>query len=105
MKRFILMIIAAFSFAAIGCDTVDKANDKIDQCLADDFGDELTSDIEDEWELSCEDGDDDCDECVDCVMDTECENLLDGGCSYECTPSLFVSPIVLEPQLPIMNGF
>ena len=102
MKRFTLILIAVFALAAIGCNTVDKANDKIDDCLEDNYGDDLTSAIQDEWELTCEDGDDDCDKCVDCVMDAECDELLDGECSDDCKSSLIVSPLTIEP-LPQMS--
>ena len=68
----------------IGCNTVEKANDKVSECLEEEYGDDLTSAMDAEWEITCEDGDEDCDKCVDCVMDAECGDLLDGECAEEC---------------------
>ena len=86
MKRYYLSIIALFAFtlASTACENVDRANDKIKECLEDEYGEEEAQSLFSEWELDCEDGDEACDQCVECVMDEKCDALLDGSCDDTC---------------------
>lgn len=86
MKAITLTICALFvlSFAIVGCDTTEDANEKIEQCLADEYGDDEAQDLIGDWELTCEDEDEGCDECIDCIMDEECDAILNGDCSENC---------------------
>lgn len=83
MKRFMLVVLAVFVAVAIGCNTTEDANEKIEQCLVDEHGDEAES-LLDEWEITCDDKEEACKDCVDCVMDEECGAILDGACDELC---------------------
>lgn len=84
MKKIALTICALFAVAAIGCNTTEYANDKIEGCLEDEYGTEEAEEMMEEWELTCEEGEEACDECIDCVVDNECSDILDGTCSDSC---------------------
>ena len=84
MKRIALIICAIFAVAAIGCQDVEHANDKIQGCLEDEYGEEEAESMMEEWELTCEDGEEECDTCVDCIFDNECEEILDDACTDKC---------------------
>jgi len=84
MTRFTMILMAIFAFAAVACETTDDANEKIEQCLTDEYGEELDDELSESWELDCDDSEDDCKKCVECIMDTECEDLMGGTCSEDC---------------------
>jgi len=84
MKRIAIIICAIFAIAAIGCHTTDYANDKIQGCLEDEYGTEEAEDMMETWELTCEEGEEACDTCIDCVVDNECTEILEGECSDSC---------------------
>jgi hypothetical protein len=84
MKRIALVICAIFAFALLACDTVEDANEKIEQCLEDQYGAEEVDDKLPAYEITCDEEDDGCQECVDCVMDEECDAILDGTCDEFC---------------------
>ncbi|MCP4610682.1 MAG: hypothetical protein GY845_18395 [Planctomycetes bacterium] len=84
MKRITMIICAIFAIATIGCHNTEDANEKIDECLEEEYGEDVSDETKSQWELDCEDGDDNCDECVDCVMDVDCDDFLEGSCSDEC---------------------
>ena len=86
MKRITLTIIAllALSLVFAACHDVERANEKIQDCLEEEYGEDQADDYYSDWELTCEDGDEACDECVDCVMDAECADLLSGECDDKC---------------------
>ncbi|MDJ0764534.1 MAG: hypothetical protein QNJ97_16270 [Myxococcota bacterium] len=86
MKRFTSILIALFAItmAVSACHNTEDANEKIEECLEEAYGAEEAEAVLAEWELTCEDGEDDCDDCVDCVMDAECDDLLDGTCDETC---------------------
>lgn len=84
MRNLIVILMTVFAFAAVGCETTEDANKKIDQCLEDEYGDALTEDISAGWELDCDDSEDDCKKCVNCIMDEDCGDLVDGSCSEKC---------------------
>ncbi len=86
MKRITLTCIAllAMAFAFAACNTTDDANSKLEQCLEDEHGVAAVDDYMEEWTIECEDGDDACDTCVDCIMSNECAEILDGDCVEDC---------------------
>ena len=84
MKRFSLIACALFALAAAGCDDTNDANAKIQQCLEDEYGVGAAEDLMVDWELTCDESDDSCRACIDCVMDRECGALLDGACARSC---------------------
>ena len=84
MRYFIYVISAVFFVATMGCHNTEDANDKILDCLEDEYGEDEAEEMMSAWELTCEDGDDACDTCVDCVMDEECDAILDGECQANC---------------------
>jgi hypothetical protein len=84
MKRFALMTCASFALAAAGCEDTQDANAKIHQCLEGEYGTDEADDLMLDWELTCDETDSACKECIDCVMGAECRPLLDGDCSTEC---------------------
>jgi hypothetical protein len=84
MKRFALMTCAALALGAAGCEDTQDANAKINQCLEDAYGADAAEDLMFDWELTCDETESACKECIDCVMDAECSPLLDGDCSAEC---------------------
>ena len=84
MKTLTIAIGALFALAMIGCHNTEDANEKITECIEEEYGEEKVDDMLPAWELTCEDGDEICDECVDCVMDAECDALFDGDCQDSC---------------------
>ena len=86
MKTHLLTSIAliTFSLAFAACENTEAANEKIKECLEDEYGEEEAETVFSQWELTCEDGEQECDECVECVLDEECEDLLDGSCDDTC---------------------
>lgn len=84
MKRFAFIICALLSIMAFGCDGTDDANAKINQCLEDEFGADAAEALMPDWEISCDQSDDACRTCIECVMDAECDALLAGDCGTDC---------------------
>jgi len=84
MKRFALMTCALFALAAAGCEDTEDANAKIQQCLEDEYGADAAEEMMPDWELSCDESEDACRSCIDCVVDAECTALLDGTCDDTC---------------------
>jgi hypothetical protein len=84
MKPFMGFVCVVLACAAIACKTTDDANEKIDNCIAEEYGTDTGDEMQSTWELTCEDGEQVCDDCVDCVMDAECEAIFDGECESAC---------------------
>ncbi len=84
MKSFIGFICVVLVFAMVACKTADDANEKIDDCIAEEYGTDATDEMRTSLELTCEEGEQACDDCIDCVMDAQCEDLFDGECRSSC---------------------
>ena len=84
MKRFTLMTCALFALAAASCQDTQDANAKIQQCLEDEYGADTAENLMNNWELTCDERDSACKDCIDCVVDAECDSLLDGTCETSC---------------------
>ena len=86
MKRITLTMVALFALSTVfaACHDTEHANEKIQECLEEEYGEDEADNYYPQYELTCEDGEDACDECVDCVLDAECTDLLDGECSDTC---------------------
>jgi hypothetical protein len=85
MKPFMGFVCALVACLAIACKTTDAANEKIDDCIAEEYGTDTGGDeMQSSLELTCEDGEQACDDCVDCVMDLECDAVLEGDCESSC---------------------
>ncbi len=84
MKRIVIVICAIFALTIVGCHDAEDANEKIDECLEEEYGENVSKEETSKWELTCEDGEEKCDDCVDCIMDTKCDKLLDGDCRDDC---------------------
>ena len=83
MKSIAIISSIVFMFF-MGCQTAEDANERIEECIEEEYGEEAIDEKMAKLEVSCEDGEDGCDECVDCVLDAECDALLDGECSDQC---------------------
>ena len=75
---------ALVSIMAFGCNSIDAANDKISDCLEDEFGEQDAEDKKSEWELTCDEEEEDCADCIDCVLDVTCSELFEGDCDDTC---------------------
>ncbi len=84
MKPIVIGICMILAFGLIACENTEAANDKIDECLEEKYSEEEAEEHMSNWELDCEDGEEECDECVACIMDEECEDILDNACSDKC---------------------
>lgn len=84
MKIITIISSAVFMFSVVGCHTTDNANGKLEECIEDEFGEEAVDERMGAWEIDCEDGEEACDECVDCVLDNECEDIMAGECADLC---------------------
>jgi predicted small secreted protein len=84
MKRIALVVCALFALALFGCNTTENANEKIKECLEEEYGADQADELMGQWEITCEDDDENCQECVDCVLDEECEGIFDGACDEAC---------------------
>jgi hypothetical protein len=81
---FIIALIASFALA--GCQTEEAANDKLEECIEDEFGDEAVDEMIVGYEVTCDeyDSEEDCDECIECVVDADCEDIFAGECDDNC---------------------
>jgi hypothetical protein len=84
MKRLALTTCALLALAAAACQDTQDANAKIQQCLEDEYGADTAENMMYEWELTCDETESACKDCIDCVIDAECGSLIDGGCSADC---------------------
>jgi hypothetical protein len=81
----IIMVIALGASMALGaCQTTDDANEKLEECIADEYGEESVDTRMASLEVDCEDGEKECDECVDCILDNDCDDVLGGECADVC---------------------
>jgi tetrahydromethanopterin S-methyltransferase subunit A len=84
MKRITFLLTAIFALALFGCTDVDKANDKVSDCLEEEYGESEAEKMLSEWELDCDKDEEDCKNCAECYLDEECDALLDGACDEKC---------------------
>ena len=84
MKGIAVFIMIALIATLGACHSTEDANEKLGDCLEAEYGEDAADEEKDQWELDCEDGEEECDECVDCIMDKECDEILEGGCNDSC---------------------
>jgi hypothetical protein len=84
ISAIIISIVLGVSMVLGGCQTTEDANEKLEECIADEYGEESVDTKMAALEIDCEDGEKECDECVDCILDKDCDDVLGGECADLC---------------------
>jgi hypothetical protein len=80
----IMNIVLGASMVLGGCQTTEDANEKLEECIADEYGEDSVDTKMTALKIDCEDGEKECDECVDCILDKDCDDVLEGECEDLC---------------------